>query len=465
MSKVTILGAGYVGLPTAAHFARQHEVTVYDPSEEKIHQVNDAIRGEGEIYIHEKGLLETVRSHRHNLTFTSDMAEAMRHPDFIFIAVGTPPDRHGRADLKYVHEAARQIGVHLNNDCIVLDKSTVPPGTAYMVEETIHRELGDRGKSITVKVGSCPEFLAEGSAMENLRVPDRIVYGADEQDALDRIGDFFSYLHDENKLAPMSTLSAELTKYASNSMLATRLSFMNELSVLCDAIGADIKEIERGIGKDSRISPKFLKAGFGYGGSCFGKDTSAIEQYARLMGFELGVVGATIEANTRVVDSFFQKIEKQYGSLKGRVLALWGVGFKADTDDLRDSRAVELLRRLVNAGAHVRVFDPVPGALMNLREEGIGSYTECEGQYEVVSVECDGLIIGNESEMFRTPSREKLASMRNKVIFDGKNVVPTPAVRELVEAGFIYKSMGRDRLAQEMDKDKLVQFLKETYMG
>ncbi len=466
MKNVTIMGAGYVGLPTAAHWASQHNVTVYDPFNDKIKCVKGTIEGKNDNYIHEKGLDEKLRNNKSRLIFTSSLENALENPDFVFIAVGTPPNNKGRADLSYVAQAASDIGKVINKDCIVVNKSTVPPGTAYLVEEKINDELKKRGEQYNISVGSCPEFMAEGTAMENLRTPDRIVFGCDNPKALDALTNFFLYQHDRSRLVPMRTVSSELTKYAANSMLASRLSFMNELSILCDEIGADVKEIERGIGLDFRIGKKFLKAGFGYGGSCFGKDTMAISQFGRLSGVDLGVINAAIKANGDVVDHFFQKIRQHYaGNLSGRNLAIWGVGFKAGTDDLRDSRSVELVKRLERDGANLVVYDPVPMALTNFNQLGLANCVTCNEQYDTALEKIDGIVIGNEAMSFRDPDISKLTVMRNKVIFDGKNCVVEPALNDLRENGFIYKSMGKDIMAACVDKNKLVRFLEEEYMS
>ena len=280
MSKVTIFGAGYVGVPTGAHFARTHKVTIYDPDAEKIDIIRKVINGESnELHIHEKDLIELLRENKRNICLTHDLEEALRKPEFIFIAVGTPPNEKGRANLKYVCAAAEDIAQNLKNDCIILNKSTVPPGTAYLVQDIIKKGLKH---DVKFSVGSCPEFLAEGTAVEDLRTPDRIVYGCDDQEALEEITQFFTFLQRGDSLCPMTTLSSELTKYAANAMLATKISFMNSLALLCDNIGANIREVQDGIGRDQRIGSKFLNASMGYGGSCFPKRHPS---HCRICGF------------------------------------------------------------------------------------------------------------------------------------------------------------------------------------
>ena len=466
MSRVTIFGAGYVGVPTGAHFARTHRVTIYDPDVEKIESIRKVMNNESdELHIHEKDLNELLRENRQNICLTNDIKHALEAPEFIFIAVGTPPNEKGRANLKYVCSAAEQIGKNLTNDCIVLNKSTVPPGTAYLVQDIIKKDLK---KDVKIAVGSCPEFLAEGTAVEDLRTPDRIVYGCDDREALDKITEFFTFLQRRDSLCPMSTLSSELTKYAANAMLATKISFMNSLAHLCDSIGANIREVQDGIGRDSRIGSKFLNASMGYGGSCFPKDTQAIAEYAVLQQVPLSIIESTIQINKDTTDYFFDKIVEDFnGEVKNHNFIIWGIGFKARTDDLRESKPVEVARKLMDQGAHVHIFDTVPGALTNFKRENPqyeGRYTLYRDQYEMFNEETDGLIIGNEHEKFRNPDFDRLEVMRSKNVYDGKNILNNYLIRRLTRLNFQYKSVGKDSVVNGLDRSKLVDFLMDKYM-
>ena len=466
MARVTIFGAGYVGVPTGAHFARTHKVTIYDPDSNKIDTIKKVVRNESdELHIHEKDLNELLRENRQNLCLTSDLKEALRNPEFIFIAVGTPPNEKGRANLKYVYAAAEQIAENLENDCIILNKSTVPPGTAYLVQDIINKGLKS---DVKIAVGSCPEFLAEGTAVEDLRIPDRIVYGCDDKEALDKITHFFTFLQRRDSLCPMSTLSSEMTKYAANAMLATKISFMNSLAHLCDSIGANIREVQDGIGRDQRIGSKFLNASMGYGGSCFPKDTQAIAEYGALHDVPLSIIESTIKINNDTVDYFYKKILEDFNQdVKDRNFIVWGIGFKARTDDLRESKPVEIARKLMEMGAHIHVFDTVSGALTNFERENPdyqGKYTLYQDQYSMFTEKIDGLIIGNEHEKFRNPDLDLLESMRNKNVYDGKNILNNYLIKRLTKLGFTYKSVGKDSVVNGLDRTKLIKFLHEKYM-
>jgi len=466
MSKVTIFGAGYVGVPTGAHFARTHKVTIYDPDIDKINTIRKVVNNESDdLHIHEKDLNELLRENRQNICLTNDIKQALKDPEFIFIAVGTPPNEKGRANLKYVCSAAEQIAANLSNDCIILNKSTVPPGTAYLVQDIIKKGLK---KDVKFSVGSCPEFLAEGTAVEDLRTPDRIVYGCDDKDALDKITRFFTFLQRKDSLCPMTTLSSELTKYAANAMLATKISFMNSLALLCDNIGANIREVQDGIGRDQRIGSKFLNASMGYGGSCFPKDTQAIAEYAVLHDTPLSIIESTIKINYDTTNYFYEKIvEDFHGNVVGKHFAIWGIGFKARTDDLRESKPVEVARKLMDSGAHVHIYDTVSGALTNFKRENPayeGKYTLYQDQYAMFSNDMDGLIIGNEHEKFRNPDLQQLDLLRSKNVYDGKNILNNYLIKQLTKRGIQYKSVGKDSVVNGLDRSKLVNFLLDKYM-
>ncbi len=466
MAKVTIFGAGYVGVPTGAHFSRTHEVTIYDPDLNKVENINKVINNQSEsLHIHEKGLIELLRENHENIVATTDIDLALEAPEIIFIAVGTPPNDKGRANLKYVCSAAEQIAKNIKNDCVVLNKSTVPPGTAYLVSEIIGK---NKVHDVKIDVGSCPEFLAEGTAVEDLRTPDRIVFGCDNKEALEKVSEFFLYLHGKSTLSPMSTLSSEVTKYAANALLATKISFMNSLAILCDAVGANIREVQEGVGKDTRVGRKFLNASMGYGGSCFPKDTMAIAEYGQLFNHPLEIIESTILVNNKTTKYFSDKIIDKFGEdMSGKNFIVWGIGFKARTDDLRESKPVEVAKALMDKGAHVHIYDTVQGALDNFVNENptyAGKYSIYHEQYEMITGEIDGLIIGNEHEKFRNPDVKRLEKMRGKNIFDGKNILNNYMIKSLISKGFDYKSVGKDTVAQKADQAKLIGFLRNEYM-
>lgn len=466
MAKVTIFGAGYVGVPTGAHFARTHKVTIYDPDINKVENINKVVNKQADsLHIHERGLIELLQENHENIVATTDIIEALEAPEVIFVAVGTPPNEKGRANLKYVCAAAEQIAKNLKNDCVVLNKSTVPPGTAYLVNQIIEAH---RVNDVKISVGSCPEFLAEGTAVEDLRTPDRIVFGCDDEETLDKVTEFFLYLHGKSTLSPMSTLSSEVTKYAANALLATKISFMNSLAILCDAVGANIREVQEGVGKDTRVGRKFLNASMGYGGSCFPKDTLAIAEYGQLFNNPLEIIESTILVNNKTTKYFSDKIVSKFDhNLSDKNFIIWGIGFKARTDDLRESKPVQVARELMDKGAHVHIYDTVQGALDNFVSENPsykGKYSIYNEQYEMVNDQMDGLIIGNEHEKFRNPDVNRLEEMRGKNIFDGKNILNNYLIKSLKSKGFDYKSIGKDTVAKEVDQNKLINFLKNEYM-
>lgn len=458
MKNITIIGAGYVGVPTAAHWASVHKITIFDIDENKIQTLLDVKSGSGKVYIHEPGLDETFKKNSENIFPTSDINFALDDADIVFLAVGTPQREDGRADLKYVFSAADMIGQHMKKDLLIVNKSTCPPGTAFCVKERVEKQLLERGANLSVVVGSCPEFLAEGTAMQDLANPSRVVMGCDEMSGLKVLKEMFDVIY-PGKSVFMDTVSAELTKYAANAMLASRISFMNSLSMLCDKIGANIESVRHGIAGDPRIGSKFLQAGFGYGGSCFGKDTKAISSYARLLNSPLSVVDDTIEINDLILSNFYGKIERHFGNLEGQTFMIWGVGFKADTDDVRDSRSVELCKRLMTAGAKLLIYDPIRGACENFKKLVEGDYEIVESSYSGIE-HCNGLIIGNENSIFRDLDVSKFS--RGQAIFDGKNVLSYAKVVSLKNEGIAYYSVGKDVISRVNDLD-LVSFLQNNY--
>ncbi|HEY4147055.1 UDP-glucose/GDP-mannose dehydrogenase family protein [Pinirhizobacter sp.] len=438
--RITVIGSGYVGLVTGACLAEVgNDVLCLDIDQAKIDMINA-----GGIPIHEPGLDQLVARNMAGgrLAFTSDPARASSHGRVQFIAVGTPPDEDGSADLKYVIAAARNIARHMTDYKIVVDKSTVPVGTADKVREAMASVLAERGEEIPFSVVSNPEFLKEGAAIDDFMSPDRIVIGADEPRAIEAMRTLYSpFVRNHDRLLVMNVRSAELTKYAANSMLATRISFMNELSVLAERVGADIEAVRVGIGSDSRIGYSFLYAGCGYGGSCFPKDVKALVRTAADNGVDLDILRAVEGANDRQKRLLVDKVKKLFGErLHGRHFALWGLAFKPKTDDMREAASREIIAGLLAAGATITAYDPVATdeAKRIYAEESritfsIRPLDACQG--------ADALIIVTEWKEFRSPDfdgvRERL---KQPVIIDGRNMYVPRDIREL---GFEYISIGR----------------------
>ncbi|USN45842.1 MAG: UDP-glucose/GDP-mannose dehydrogenase family protein [Candidatus Woesearchaeota archaeon] len=470
MQNVTFFGAGYVGLTTAAHVAGTHKVVVYDPDEVKRTAIEAVLEGDTDhLYIHEAGLVELLRKNKRNIHPTSTLDEALEKPELIILAVGTPSiPETGHANLKYLVEAAQAIGSHLLHDAVVLVKSTVPPGTSSMLDDVLFEQLGIAGSPARVAVGACPEFLAEGTAMADLRTPYRVVVGLDDPQAQREVHRFFRTMYGEGTILMTDVASAELSKHASNAMLATRITFVNDLARLCEAVGADIKAVTRAMGMDPRIGSKFLNAGFGYGGSCFPKDTRALATFARGLHVPLPIVEAAIAGNEVATERFTQNILASYnGDLTGEQFVLWGVGFKAGTDDLRDSRAVEVMRTLLERGATVHVYDPVAGARRNLEEDfesALGHHLfTYDSQYGMAPlVDHPSIIIGNEDNQFRSVDVAPFGSVRT--VFDGKNVLSAEEVLALQEAGVQYHGVGRGTLTGSASRPDLVAYLRHHYM-
>ncbi|MEO6271393.1 MAG: UDP-glucose/GDP-mannose dehydrogenase family protein, partial [Lautropia sp.] len=356
--KVTVVGTGYVGLVTGACLADVgHEVLCIDLDQSKIDRLNG-----GEIPIHEPGLEAVVKRNRDEgrLNFSTSPAEGAHFADVVMIAVGTPPDEDGSADLSHVLAAARSLGQHMSRYTVVVDKSTVPVGTGDKVEAAIRQELEKRGSKVGFAVVSNPEFLKEGAAVEDFQKPDRIVLGTDDAHAEQVMRDlYYPFQRNHERLIVMSRRSAELTKYAANAMLATRISFMNELANLAEALGGDIEEVRRGIGSDTRIGYSFLYAGTGYGGSCFPKDVKAILHSAKTAGLPLRLMDAVEAVNDEQKQVLIRKAKRHFGSLKGKRFALWGLAFKPNTDDMREAPARAILESLWAEGATVQAYDPL----------------------------------------------------------------------------------------------------------
>ena len=438
--KVTIIGSGYVGLVTAACFADLgNDVFCLDVDAAKV-----AMLREGRMPIHELGLAELVARNvaAGRLRFDTDAAAAARHGSVQFIAVGTPPAADGSADLSQVLSAARAIGRHMDGDRVVVDKSTVPVGTAAKVRAAIDEELGRRGASFRCSVVSNPEFLKEGAAIEDFMRPDRIVVGSDDAEATAVMRQLYaSFERNHFKLLVMDVASAELTKYAANAMLATRISFMNEMAALADALGADIDAVRRGIGSDRRIGSHFLYPGCGYGGSCFPKDVLALAQSGGAAGLDVPLLRAVEAVNERQKHLVLDKLDALMGPrLDGRVIAVWGLAFKPGTDDMRQAPSQVVVRGLAARGASIRAYDPVA------TEEARRVLADVAGVEFMATAQealqgADALVIVTEWKEFRSVDLDAMRTqMRGDVIVDGRNIVEPAAARA---AGFRYAGIGR----------------------
>lgn len=397
----------------------------------------------GEIPIYEPGLdelvLKNVKAGR--LKFTSSLPEVLNEQEIVFSAVGTPPDEDGSADLKYVLQVAKTIGQNLNKYLVVVTKSTVPVGTARKVRATIQEELDKRGVDVAFDVASNPEFLKEGNAIKDFMSPDRVVVGIESERAKTILTRLYKpFLINNFRVIFMDIPSAEMTKYASNSMLATRISFMNDIANLCECVGADVNMVRQGIGSDTRIGRKFLYAGCGYGGSCFPKDVKALIKTADDCGYSMEVLKAVEHVNEKQKSILFHKLQAAYNgeSLKGKTIALWGLSFKPETDDMRESTALVIIKLLKEAGCTIRAFDPV--AMDECRRRVGDNVIYCRDKYEAV-FHADALLLLTEWKEFRLPSWDVVGSaMNKKLIIDGRNIFDP---EELAEAGFEYHCIGR----------------------
>ena len=403
----------------------------------------DALRA-GRIPIHEPGLDVVVNRNREagRLSFTTDIAESVAHGVLQLIAVGTPPDEDGSADLRHVVEAARAIGRHMNEYRVIVDKSTVPVGTADRVRAAVSEELAHRGKEIGFSVVSNPEFLKEGAAVEDFMRPDRIVVGSDDDRATQIMRELYApFQRNHDRILIMGVRSAELTKYAANAMLATRISFMNELANLAERLGADIEQVRRGIGSDPRIGFHFLYPGIGYGGSCFPKDVKALQHTAASAGYPLRVLGAVEAANEAQKKILGAKIRGRFGErLTGKRFALWGLAFKPNTDDMREAPSRAVIADLLEAGASVRAYDPV--ARTEARRVYAGTPgVEIVDSADAALVDADALVIVTEWQEFRSPDFERIRSrLKSPVVFDGRNLYAPETVRAY---GIEYFPIGR----------------------
>jgi UDPglucose 6-dehydrogenase len=438
--RIAVIGTGYVGLVSGACFAdRGNYVTCVDIDPDKVRRLS-----EGEVPIHEPGLEGVIArcTAANRLSFTTSYEQALENAEVVFIAVGTPPDEDGSADLKHVLAAARAIGRVMQRPLVIVDKSTVPVGTADKVQEAVSAALSERGINFDFHVVSNPEFLKEGAAIDDFMKPDRIVVGCDHPDAVAVMQRLYApFCRNHDKLIIMGVKSAELTKYAANAMLATRISFMNELANLADAVGADIEAVRRGIGSDSRIGPNFLYAGVGYGGSCFPKDVQALIRTARDNNVNLQVVSAVEHANEHQKTVLLKKIHHHFnGSLKGKKIAVWGLAFKANTDDMREASSQVLINALAKEGCEVRAYDPVAGSVAK-QLFASNSFVKIVDTAEDALLDADALAVVTEWKEFHSPDFNRLATqLRAKPLFDGRNLYdPT----EVSQAGLLYYGIGR----------------------
>ena len=434
---IAIVGTGYVGLVSGTCFSEMGiNVTCVDVDEKKIENLK-----KGVISIYEPGLEDMVRKNIQagRLNFTTDLADVLDDVEIVFSAVGTPPDEDGSADLKYVLAVAKAIGKNIKKYTVVVTKSTVPVGTAKKVKETIQAELDKRGENVKFDVASNPEFLKEGAAIKDFMSPDRVVVGIESEKAKEIMSRLYKpFMLVSDRLIFTDIPSAEMTKYAANSMLATRISFMNDIANLCELVGADVNMVRSGIGSDTRIGRKFLYPGIGYGGSCFPKDVKALIKTAELNGYQMRVLHAVEEVNELQKSILFEKLCKHFDNdLKGKTIALWGLAFKPETDDMREAPSLVLIDKLLKVGCKVRAYDP---AAMDECRRRIGeSIYYARDMYDAV-LDADALMLVTEWKEFRLPSWAVIKkTMERAVVLDGRNIYDK---KEMEEQGFIYYCIG-----------------------
>jgi UDPglucose 6-dehydrogenase len=441
--RITIFGSGYVGLVTGACMADAgNDVLCVDVDERKT-----AMLQRGEVPIHEPGLDALIKrsADAGRLRFTSNAKEGVDHGLFQLIAVGTPPDEDGSADLRYVLAVARTIGEHMNDYKVVVTKSTVPVGTADKVRAAVRESLGRRKASVDFDMASNPEFLKEGAAIGDFMKPDRVVVGTDSSRAAELLRTLYEpFTRQHDRMIVMDVRSAELTKYAANAMLATKISFMNELANLAERFGADIESVRVGLGSDPRIGYAFIYPGAGYGGSCFPKDVQALQRSAQDVGYDASILAAVESVNNRQKQVLFDKMKAHFGNLRGKTVAIWGLAFKPNTDDMREAASRVLMESLWAAGAKVRAYDPVamPECLRIYGERP--DLTLCETSPEAL-VGADALAIVTEWREFRSPDFDHIkAALRSPVIFDGRNLYDP---EHMQKAGFDYYAIGRGKIS------------------
>lgn len=435
---IAIVGTGYVGLVSGTCFAEMGTtVTCVDIDTQKIQKLQ-----QGVMPIYEPGLEELVTKNvrEGRLHFTTELASVLDSVEIVFSAVGTPPDEDGSADLKYVLDVARTFGRTINKYTVLVTKSTVPVGTAQKVKAAIQEEIDKRGLKVPFDVASNPEFLKEGAAIKDFMNPDRVVVGTESEKArtlMERL--YKPFLLNGFPILFMDVPSAEMTKYAANAMLATRISFMNDVANLCELVGANVDMVRKGMGTDARIGSRFLYAGCGYGGSCFPKDVKALAKTGQKMGYTMRVIEAVEAVNETQKSIVFEKLKKAFnGDLKGKTIAMWGLSFKPETDDMREAPSLVVIDKLLEAGATVRAFDPIA---MEETHRRIGDkITYCENLYDA-ALEADGVALMTEWKQFRLPSWKVIRkTMKGNVLVDGRNIYD---VDEMKENGFVYSRIGK----------------------
>ncbi|MBN1251158.1 MAG: UDP-glucose/GDP-mannose dehydrogenase family protein [Bacteroidales bacterium] len=439
--KIAIVGTGYVGLVSGTCFAETGiDVVCVDIDKKKIDNLNKGI-----VPIYEPGLDTMIEKNVKNgrLKFSTNLKDSLEGCEVVFSAVGTPPDEDGSADLKYVISVARELGQHINEYVVMVTKSTVPIGTAKLVNAAIQEELDKRGVKIPFDVASNPEFLKEGDAIDDFLKPDRIVIGIESERAEKIMRRLYKpFLLNNHPILFMDIPSAELTKYAANSMLATKISFINDIANLCEIVGADVNNVRRGIGSDSRIGHKFIYAGVGYGGSCFPKDVKALIKTADENKYSLDILKAVENVNDRQKSILFAKISKHFNhDLKGKTFAIWGLAFKPNTDDMREAPSLVLINKLIESGAKVKVFDPVAMEETKRKIGGMDDKIYYAIDPNDAAIDADALVLVTEWNEFRALNYKVMERLlNNKLIFDGRNIYEP---QEMEEFGYTYYSIGR----------------------
>jgi UDPglucose 6-dehydrogenase len=439
--KITVIGTGYVGLVTGTCFAEMgNEVTCIDVDKIKIDKLKQGI-----IPIYEPGLEPMVQQNmeRETLTFSTKLTDSLNDAEAVFIAVGTPMGEDGSADLQYVLSVAKQLGQEMNHPLVIVDKSTVPIGTADKVKATIQHELEKRGVDIKFWVVSNPEFLKEGAAVDDFMKPDRVVVGADSEEAMQLMRRLYApFLHNHDRFIGMDIRSAEMTKYAANAMLATKISFMNEIANICERVGADVNQVRIGIGSDNRIGYSFIYPGAGYGGSCFPKDVKALKHIADEVGYKARLITSVEEVNNDQKLVIAQKVIKRFGDdLSGKTFALWGLAFKPGTDDMREAPAIYVVKELVSRGAFIKAYDPkAMDEAQHFYLKGVQNISYCPTKYDVLK-NADALILLTEWKEFRSPDFDEIKKLlKQPVIFDGRNQYNA---FKLEDNGFEYYQIGK----------------------
>ena len=439
--KVTVVGSGYVGLVTGACFSEMgNEISCVDIHEEKVEGLKKGI-----VPIYEPGLDALIKSgvELETLNFSTKLEDSIHASEIVFIAVGTPMGEDGSADLQYVLAVAKQIGQLMTKELIIVDKSTVPVGTGDQVREVIQRELDERGVEIPFHIVSNPEFLKEGAALQDFRKPDRVVIGADSDFAFTKMEELYApFIHSSDRFIRMDIRSAEMTKYAANAMLATKISFMNEISNICELLGADVNKVRVGIGSDKRIGYSFIYPGCGYGGSCFPKDVKALKKTAAEYGYETKIIGAVEEVNNKQKLIIAEKIVARFGEdLSGMTFALWGLAFKPATDDMREAPSIYVLKELIQRGAKIQVYDPKAMQEAQLYYfKDVSEIRYFDSKYDVLK-NADALILLTEWKEFRSPDfMEIKLQLSQPIIFDGRNQYNAFHIEE---KGFEYHQIGK----------------------